>query len=79
MIGLEVSPTSKLLSSALNQDLIKRPFCLVVGNEVSGLSPQVISSCSIVCHLPMRGMKESLNVAVAFGVAAYALSDHFAK
>lgn len=75
IIGLEVSPESHLLTEALSSKMIKRPFCLVLGNEVSGLSPQVLSYCSLVCHLPMRGMKESLNVAVAFGIAAYALSS----
>lgn len=79
IIGLEVSETSNLLVDALLAKSIQKPYCLILGNEVSGLSPQVLSTCSIVCHLPMRGMKESLNVAVAFGVAAYALSDYFAN
>jgi tRNA G18 (ribose-2'-O)-methylase SpoU len=29
----------------------------------------------IVADLPMKGMKESLNVSVAFGIAAYAISE----
>ncbi|MBK9145419.1 MAG: RNA methyltransferase [Candidatus Melainabacteria bacterium] len=79
IIGLEVTSDSVLLSQALSEGLIDRPLCLVVGNEVSGLSPQVIHFCHRVCHLPMKGMKESLNVAVAFGIAAYALSDSYLK
>lgn len=48
-------------------------LCLLVGNEVTGLSQEALSVCDIVCDLPMHGVKESLNVAVAFGVAAYSL------
>lgn len=75
IVGLEVSQSSILLNDALKDNVFKKPLCLVIGNEVSGVSPQLLSYCSRVCHLPMRGMKESLNVAVAFGVAAYAISD----
>ncbi|MCA9801460.1 MAG: RNA methyltransferase [Cyanobacteria bacterium HKST-UBA02] len=79
IVGLEVTGESLLLSQALSERLIETPLCLVLGNEVSGLSPQVIHYCHRICHLPMKGMKESLNVAVAFGIAAYALSESYLK
>lgn len=44
---------------------------LVVGNEVRGLSPVVLKLADHIVEIPMRGKKESLNVAVAFGIAAY--------
>lgn len=44
---------------------------LVVGNEMRGLSPAVLKLADHIVEIPMRGKKESLNVAVAFGVAAY--------
>ncbi len=44
---------------------------LVVGNEVLGLSPEILKRSNRVVSIPMRGQKESLNVAVAFGVAVY--------
>jgi 23S rRNA (guanosine2251-2'-O)-methyltransferase len=50
---------------------------LVVGNEIKGLSPGVLKRCDKLLELPMRGKKESLNVAVAFGIAAYSLSRDF--
>ena len=46
---------------------------LVVGHEVSGVDPRIVALCEAVVHLPMSGSKGSLNVAVAFGVAAYAI------
>ena len=44
---------------------------LVMGNEVRGLSPAVVTLADYIVEIPMRGKKESLNVAVAFGIAAY--------
>lgn len=74
IIGLEKNEDSILLSEAIYRQELKRPLCLLVGNEVSGLSPQVLNQCDLVLHLPMSGMKESLNVAVAYGIAAYMIA-----
>jgi 23S rRNA (guanosine2251-2'-O)-methyltransferase len=49
------------------------PFALIVGNEVSGVSEDILLLSSSVVHIPMKGTKESLNVSVAFGIAAYTL------
>jgi tRNA G18 (ribose-2'-O)-methylase SpoU len=47
---------------------------LVVGNEVSGIDPQILELCDQTLFIPMVGYKRSLNVAVAFGIAAYHLT-----
>lgn len=52
-------------------DSMNDPFVLVVGNEVSGVDPGILALCERVVHLPMQGIKGSLNVAVAFGIAVY--------
>lgn len=49
--------------------------CLVVGHETRGVSPEVLDRCDLRVSIPMRGVKDSLNVAVAFGIAAYAASQ----
>ncbi len=51
----------------------KFPLALVIGNEVKGVSPKALTQADDIIHLPMKGKKESLNVAVAFGVAGYEL------
>jgi len=73
VLGLERTAQSRSLDEALVAGNIRTPLCLVVGNEVAGISAETLAACDLVCHLPMRGAKESLNVAVAFGIAAYAL------
>jgi len=52
-----------------------KKIALVVGNEVKGLSPKILKYCDDVVHIPMYGRKESLNVAVAAGVALYVLTN----
>jgi tRNA G18 (ribose-2'-O)-methylase SpoU len=49
------------------------PILLVVGNELSGVDPDLLARCERVVAIPMQGSKRSLNVAIAFGVAAYFL------
>lgn len=47
------------------------PLAMILGNEVRGLSKNILSRCDDIVALSMRGQKESLNVSVAFGVAIY--------
>jgi len=49
--------------------------CLVVGNEVAGISPPVLEACPRHVSIPMRGLKDSLNVAVAFGIVAFRAAE----
>lgn len=55
--------------------LRERDACvvLVLGHEVSGVDPRIVDLCERVIHLPMMGIKDSLNVSVTLGVAAYHL------
>jgi len=46
---------------------------LIVGNEVGGVEPKVLNLCDQIIEIPMRGGKESLNVAVATGVVIFKL------
>jgi tRNA G18 (ribose-2'-O)-methylase SpoU len=47
------------------------PLCLVIGHEFHGVRPELLEAADEVIAIPMAGMKISLNVAVAFGVAIY--------
>lgn len=48
-------------------------IALVVGPERTGMGAYVLNKCDTILEIPMFGKKESLNVSVAFGIAAYAL------
>jgi len=52
----------------------KFPLALVIGNEIKGVSKSVLKRADKVVSLPMFGKKESLNVAVSFGVVGYEIN-----
>jgi tRNA G18 (ribose-2'-O)-methylase SpoU len=47
------------------------PLCLVVGNELTGISPAVLAAADLAVDIPMYGVKQSLNAAVAYGIALF--------
>jgi len=49
------------------------PLCLVIGNEITGIRKEIIELADIAIEIPMYGMKQSLNVAVAYGIAVFEL------
>lgn len=49
------------------------PICLIVGNEITGVSQDLIDLCDFSIEIPQFGIKQSLNVAVAYGVAIFEL------
>lgn len=49
------------------------PVCLVFGHEVDGIRQEVLERCDTHVRIPMLGLKHSLNVATAGGVAIYEL------
>jgi 23S rRNA (guanosine2251-2'-O)-methyltransferase len=55
------------------QTLDDSPILLIVGNEISGIDPGIIDICEKTVYIPMLGVKQSLNVSIAFGIAAYFL------
>jgi tRNA G18 (ribose-2'-O)-methylase SpoU len=74
--------TRRITIVALEQSAGARPFdgtvytfpvCFVVGHEVRGVTPAVLALADDCVEIPMDGGKQSLNVAVSFGVMAYEL------
>lgn len=51
----------------------KFPLVIILGNEVKGLSKNIIDRADESVEILMKGQKESLNVSVAFGVVAYSI------
>ena len=45
-----------------------------MGNEVSGVSEDLSALADIHLELPMRGIKQSLNVSVATGIVGYEMA-----
>jgi len=59
-----------LFTTALTSEA-NQPILLVIGNEKVGVDPDIRHLADHTFALPMSGVKNSLNVAVAFGIAIY--------
>ncbi len=69
IVVLEQTPTSRPYTQAT----LSRPTIVVVGNEVDGVRQSIIELADSCIDIPMRGVKESLNVSVATGIVLYQL------
>lgn len=68
---LELTNESVPYFSARKADF---PLCLIIGNEITGVSKDLVAQCDMGLEIPMFGTKQSLNVAVAYGIAVFELS-----
>lgn len=69
LVALEITPDAVDIIDYKPADKV----CLIVGHELTGVPPEILSLCDGVVMIPMLGQKESLNVAVAAGIALHAL------
>lgn len=69
IVGVEQSP------KAINFKKFKPkyPLVLIFGNEVRGVSPQILKKCDQIIEIPMHGKKESLNVSVSTGIILFSI------
>ncbi len=71
--ALEEDERAKELTQ--NTERRMRTAVLIVGNEVTGVDPELLDLCDEIFYIPMHGEKKSFNVGIAFGIAAYALNS----
>ena len=55
------------------------PLCLIVGNEITGVTQELIDLCDVAIEIPQYGIKQSLNVAVAYGIAVFELRKIYSE
>lgn len=70
--AIEGHPQAQPLPKIVMQE-VSRPVALIVGNELSGVDPGLLAIADKILYIPMQGHKRSLNVAIAFSIAAYLL------
>lgn len=69
IVSLELHPQAQDLSSYVPGERV----CLVVGHELTGVPQDILERSDAIVAIPMLGRKESLNVAVATGIALHRL------
>ena len=76
--GIELILVEQTLESKSIYEInIQFPICFMMGNEVHGVSEELSKLADIHVELPMRGIKQSLNVSVAAGVVGYEFFRHY--
>ncbi len=70
IVGLEQDAGSIMLPEYHPAEKI----ALLLGEEVEGISDDLLKQCDDLIEIPMQGKKESYNVSVATGIALYALT-----
>ncbi len=70
ILGLEQTAKAENIFEA---KFSKSKLALVLGNEVEGVSAEILELADRHLEIPMHGEKSSLNVAVAAGVAMYGI------
>ena len=70
--ALETSPKARPLShieNCIGIALNSKGLILVVGSEKAGVDPGLLEHCHETFFIPMRGIKNSFNVSVAYAIA----------
>lgn len=70
LVALEQAPSS----ISLRDYQPPQNIALLIGEEVHGITSELLAQVSDIIEIPMRGQKESFNVSVATGIALYELS-----
>ena len=72
--ALELTSKSKVYHEVKSSDF---PLCIIVGNEITGVAQELIDLCDFSIEIPQYGIKQSLNVAVAYGIAVFEMRRIF--
>ncbi|NCQ18375.1 MAG: RNA methyltransferase [Ignavibacteria bacterium CG_4_8_14_3_um_filter_37_9] len=77
--GYKICALEQTETSGMYYDLSTKqfPLCLVIGNEITGVSQKLLDECDFAIEIPQYGIKQSLNVAVAYGIAIFELRKTF--
>ncbi len=77
--GIKICALELTESSVPHYNLTKEifPMALLIGNEITGVSQELLDMCDLSIEIPQFGIKQSLNVAVAYGIAAFELRRIF--
>ncbi|MFC4721909.1 TrmH family RNA methyltransferase [Geojedonia litorea] len=69
LIALEITSESQSLHNY--QLTSKQPLAIIIGDEIHGVSDELLQLCDTVVHIEMFGNNSSMNVAQATSIALY--------
>jgi 23S rRNA (guanosine2251-2'-O)-methyltransferase len=69
IVAIEQTNESKPLQEF--EPVASEKYCLVFGNEVEGVSDEVMALCDLAIEIPQGGTKHSLNISVCVGIVTW--------
>lgn len=76
VIGFEQTDQSVSLA---NNEIKEHKVALIFGNEVKGISDNVLHYCDAIVEIPQFGTKHSLNISVSVGIAIWEFAKRAIK
>lgn len=73
VIAIEQSDDSILYKDIYKNISREKEIALIFGNETEGVPKKILDMCDYVAEIPMKGIKESLNVSVSVGIVLFGL------
>ena len=70
-LGCTIIGTSDQATQTLYQTDLRKPLCLIVGNEATGVRKMTLDRCDHIVKIPMIGKVPCLNVSVSTGICLY--------
>ncbi len=71
-LGFQIIVVEKMDGAKIFTDIkYSNRVALIVGHEIDGIDPELPSCADEIAYIPMKGVKESLNVSVAAGIVVY--------
>ena len=75
LMAIESTVESISLMKIKNDNLDNKRIAIIVGNEIVGIDPKVVSLCDLVVSIPISGENKSFNVTTAFGIAIFHITS----
>jgi tRNA G18 (ribose-2'-O)-methylase SpoU len=75
---IAVEQTSNSMSLE-NYQLTNKKILLIFGNEINGVSQNLIDFCDLSLEIPQWGTKHSMNISVSVGIILWNLKKLFLK
>lgn len=66
--------TDSIMLNELQPDKLSK-YALILGNEVKGVSQDIVNMCDMCIEIPQHGTKHSLNVSVAAGIVIWSFFE----
>ena len=73
VVAIEITATSQPLNTL--QLIPNQPLLLIIGNEIHGISDEILTIVATHTHIPMFGKNSSMNVVQSLAIALYEITN----